>query len=63
MTSKKILTGVIFIAVGCFFFYLSLSYSLGSVVAMGPGYFPMLISGLLALVGVAIVVKELTWNY
>lgn len=63
MISKKVLTGIIFILVGGCFFYMSLSYAFGSVVAMGPGYFPMLISAMLTLVGIAIVIKDLVWKY
>jgi hypothetical protein len=57
---KDILSGLIFVGFGTAFGYAASGYPLGTAVRMGPGYFPLLLAGLLALLGVAIVVKGVT---
>jgi putative tricarboxylic transport membrane protein len=56
---KDILAGSVFIAFGLFFALVSLTYQLGSPLNMGPGYLPLVLGGLLALLGIAIVAKGL----
>lgn len=52
--------GVMFAGFGAFFVAWSLAhYALGSAVRMGPGYFPVLLGGLLVLLGAGILVKSL----
>ena len=46
--------GVLFIAFGLFFGVQALSLDLGTAFKMGPGYFPLLLSGILILLGLAI---------
>jgi len=54
---KDILAGGIFIAFGLAFAFGSLSYDIGTPLRMGPGYVPLVLGGLLAALGAAIVVK------
>jgi hypothetical protein len=54
-----ILAGLIFVAVGLAFAITSLSYELGTLLRMGPGYFPLVLGGILVLLGLLIVGKGL----
>ena len=59
MTLKKLdptdaLAGLLFIAFGLFFAIQSLGLDLGTAFRMGPGYFPLVLSGILILLGLAI---------
>jgi hypothetical protein len=54
-----ILAGGIFVVIGGAFVVGSLSYSLGTPLRMGPGYFPLLVGAIMAALGLAIVVKGL----
>lgn len=56
---KDFLTGLILLAVSGAALYLVQGYRLGRASAMGPGYFPMLVAGLLFLVGIGLVVRGL----
>ena len=53
------LCGAIFIGVGLFFAFQSLSLELGTALRMGPGYFPMILSGLLFLLGLLITLRAM----
>lgn len=58
---KDFWSGVMFIGFGLFFAIWALTnYQMGSAVRMGPGYFPAVLGGLLALIGVAVLVPSLT---
>jgi hypothetical protein len=54
---KDILAGGIFIAFGLAFATGSLSYDIGTPLQMGPGYVPLVLGGLLAVLGVGVIVK------
>ena len=54
---KDILAGGVFIALGLAFGIGSLSYDIGTPLRMGPGYVPLVLGGLLAALGAAIVVE------
>ena len=54
---RDILAGGVFIAIGVAFATGSLAYRLGSPLEMGPGYYPLLLGGILVGFGVAVVVK------
>jgi hypothetical protein len=56
---KDFWAGVMFIAFAAVALYVSRNYSLGTAVRMGPGYFPMLLGGVLAVVGGILVVRSL----
>ncbi|MGP1664418.1 MAG: tripartite tricarboxylate transporter TctB family protein, partial [Rhodanobacter sp.] len=49
--------GLIFIGFGLGFVLTASNYSMGSAARMGPGYFPTVLGGLLALLGGGIVVR------
>src|SRR5215217_7886996 len=51
--------GLIFVAIAALFALGSLRLELGTALRMGPGYFPLVLSGLLAALGVAIIVCSL----
>jgi Tripartite tricarboxylate transporter TctB family len=54
-----ILAGLIFVAFGLAFAATSLSYELGTPLRMGPGYFPLVLGGILVVLGLLIVGKGL----
>ena len=53
------LCGAIFIGVGLFFAFQSLSLELGTALRMGPGYFPLFLAGILILLGIVIFIQSL----
>ncbi len=55
--SKDFLSGVIFLVAGLASIGLARSYTMGTTMRMGPGYFPSVLGGLLALVGLALMVR------
>lgn len=54
-----VLSGGIFVVIGGAFVVGSLGYELGTPLRMGPGYFPLVLGGILAALGLAIVIKGL----
>jgi hypothetical protein len=54
-----ILAGAIFAGIGLAFVVASLGYELGTPLRMGPGYFPLVVGGILVLLGLGVVVKGL----
>ena len=57
---KDILAGVIFIVFGIVTFVLAHNYEIGTAVEMGPGYFPATVGIVLALIGVAAIIRGVT---
>lgn len=55
---KDLLSGLLFVALGTFVFYVSLNYSFGTARRMGPGYFPGVLAALLVLFGVILIVRS-----
>ena len=53
-------SGLMFLVVGLLFAYGGSDYSMGSSARPGPGYFPMILSVIMALLGVAVLFKSLT---
>jgi putative tricarboxylic transport membrane protein len=51
--------GVIFVAIGVAFMLLAQEYRIGTAARMGPGYFPTLLGGFLAAIGLSLVVPAL----
>jgi hypothetical protein len=51
---RDLIAGLIFVAFGLGFGGIALTYELGSALRMGPGYFPLVLGGLLVLLGLAI---------
>jgi hypothetical protein len=57
---KDVLAGFVFVAFGLAFALLASSYEIGSTLRMGPGYFPFVLGGLLAVLGGVTVFKGVT---
>lgn len=57
--SRDVFAGVFFVAVGVGVFLLSRGYGIGTPAHLGPGVFPMLLSGLLVALGLAIAILAL----
>ena len=54
---KDILSGLIFMVFGVAFAVAASGYEIGSAFRMGPGYFPIVLGALLAVLGAAILLK------
>ena len=52
--------GLVFILIGAAGYYFGRDLTTGTAARMGPGYFPMLLSGLIILIGLAIALRALT---
>lgn len=59
INSRDTVGGLVIVLVSAAFFYLSLDYDVGTTRRMGPGYFPMLVSGIGILIGLGIVIAGL----
>ncbi len=57
---KDFFAGLLYLVVGAAFAWGSTYYTIGTSARMGPGYFPLLLGGLLALIGVVIMVAATT---
>ncbi len=57
---KDFWAGLMFLAFGLFFVVGARNYRLGSAARMGPGYFPTLLGGLMALIGGVVFFRSLT---
>lgn len=58
-SQKDFYSGLMFMAVGIAFAWGATNYSIGTGARMGPGYFPLILGTLMALVGLAISAKAL----
>lgn len=58
-SSKDFYSGLMFTVVGASFAYGATSYTVGSGARMGPGYFPLMLGVILALLGAVILFKAL----
>jgi hypothetical protein len=54
---RDVLAGAIFVALGLIFVFGALGLERGTAFRMGPGYFPLVLAGLLILIGTAIIVR------
>jgi hypothetical protein len=57
--SKDFCSGLIFLGVGVAFVGFGRHYPMGTTMHMGPGYFPTILGGLLALIGLGLIVRSL----
>jgi hypothetical protein len=57
--SKDFWSGAIFFVAGVAFVGFGRHYPMGTAMRMGPGYFPMVLGGLLALIGLSLIVRSL----
>jgi len=55
---KDFWAGALFLGTGILFMLLSQDYKLGTAAKMGPGYFPTLLGGLMAILGAMILVSS-----
>lgn len=55
---QEFAAGLFFFITGALFAYGSLAYKLGSAMRMGPGYFPLALGLLLALIGVTLAARN-----
>ncbi len=53
-STRDIAAGAVFVAFGAAFGSASLNYDLGSAFRMGPGYMPLVLAGLLVVLGLAV---------
>ncbi len=56
---KDLYSGLIFIFFGASFFMVARNYPMGTALRMGPSYFPTILGGLLAILGVIIALRSL----
>jgi putative tricarboxylic transport membrane protein len=56
--STDLLTGLLFLVIGAFAMIYGSRYSLGTAARMGPGYYPLLASSGLVLLGLVLVVRS-----
>jgi hypothetical protein len=59
---KDFWAGLMFIGFGLGFMIVAQNYAMGTAVRMGPAYFPTVLGGLLAVIGLAIFVKSFAVN-
>jgi len=59
---KDFWSGLMFIAFGVGFMIVARNYAMGTAVRMGPAYFPTVLGGILALIGLAIFAKSFATN-
>ena len=59
LDSKDFWAGLMLIAVGTLAVVLARDYPLGTVLRMGPGYFPIILGGVLVLFGIYVLAKGL----
>ena len=53
-SQKDFFSGLLFIIVGVAFAWGATSYKVGDAARMGPGYFPLLLGILMAIIGIAV---------
>ena len=54
---RDIAAGLVFVAFGLAFAITAYSYDLGNAIRMGPGYFPLMLGGLLILLGIGVMAE------
>jgi hypothetical protein len=59
LANKDFWAGVVLITIGTLAVLIARDYALGTVLRMGPGYFPTLLGGLIVLAGIYVLVKGL----
>ena len=52
MSNKRFLSGVMFIGIGAIAIFMARDYPMGSALRMGPGYFPIVLGGIVIAFGV-----------
>ena len=57
--NKRFLSGLMFIGIGAVAIFIARDYPMGSALRMGPGYFPIVLSGMLILFGIYCLIQGL----
>lgn len=60
--NRDFLAGVFFILIGAAAMFISRDYPMGSALRMGPGYFPTVLGGIVAVFGLYVLVKGVMNN-
>jgi hypothetical protein len=60
-SQREFAAGLIFFTIGATWLASSLSYRIGTATAMGPGYFPLVVSLILAALGIGSVIRSLAF--
>ena len=50
--NKRFLSGIMFLIIGAVSIYIAQDYPMGSALRMGPGYFPIVLGGIIGLFGI-----------
>ena len=50
--NKRFLSGIMFLGIGATAIYMAQDYPMGSAMRMGPGYFPIVLGGIIGLFGI-----------
>src|SRR5688500_6074583 len=50
--NKRFLSGIMFLFIGAVAIYMAQDYPMGSALRMGPGYFPIVLGGMIGLFGI-----------
>ena len=58
-SQKDFFSGLLYTVVGAAFAYGAISYNIGTAARMGPGYFPLLLGVMLAIIGAIVLLKSL----
>jgi len=61
-SQKDFFSGLLFMGVGVAFAWGATTYTVGTGARMGPGYFPLMLGVLLAVLGAAVIFKALWWK-
>ena len=61
-TSKELYSGLVFLAIAVAWLIGALQYPIGTVTSMGPGYFPVALGIILAVIGCALMVRGARQN-
>jgi hypothetical protein len=56
-TNRDLISGILAIIIGSIFAAVSLTYEIGTATNIGPGYYPLLLSMLLVVLGFILLVK------
>ncbi len=56
-SSRDLICGLLFIAIGLFFAIQAYGLELGTAFRMGPGYFPLVLAGMLVLLGIIVIIQ------
>jgi putative tricarboxylic transport membrane protein len=58
-SNKDFLSGVHFVGIGALGIFLAQDYPMGTALRMGPGYFPIVLSGIIILMGIYCLIQGL----